>query len=235
MDIDPESSKVYELTLVGIAECYLYNGIVDTLEGAKKALDILVPLTGMDPENTDANIQARHQLAYALSREGDLRASYGWYCSTVLSAAASPRENIMGTLGESISATSTYNAMICCGADRLSPTAQRIFWARLAQKECVTVKLNADKRLERAQKIVETLQAARKLRDICGGCGAEFEGKERKFCRGCKAFCYCSRECQKMHWNRKKDGHREDCKGAMELKRKMKEARKEAAGMTNDN
>ena len=60
-----------------------------------------------------------------------------------------------------------------------------------------------------------------------------FEGKDRKFCRSCKTFCYCSRECQKMHWNRKKDGHREDCKGAMELKQKLKKARREAA-MKND-
>ena len=235
MEIDPESSKTYAESLVAIASCYLYDGVVEKREGIKQALGILVPLTGIDPENTDATIQARFQLAYALYGKGDSQASYGWYCSAVLLAAASPGENTMGSLGESLSATSTYNAMICCGYGRLasSVTAQRIFWARLAQKECVSVKLNTDKRLERAQKIVKTLQAARRLRDTCGGCGAEFEGKERKFCHGCKAFCYCSRECQKMHWNRKKDGHREDCKGAMDLKVKLKKARKEAAATKN--
>ena len=34
-----------------------------------------------------------------------------------------------------------------------------------------------------------------------------------------------------MHWNRKKeDGHREDCKGAIELKQKVKELKKNMIG-----
>lgn len=74
--------------------------------------------------------------------------------------------------------------------------------------------------------LVESRNMLRWVRDICGGCGAEFVGKERKFCRGCRTYCYCSRDCQKMHWNRKHDGHREDCKAATELKQKMKEAKK---------
>ena len=55
----------------------------------------------------------------------------------------------------------------------------------------------------------------------CAHCSVELAKAMR--CSQCKTVCYCSRECQKMHWNRKKDGHREDCKGAMELKQKMKE------------
>lgn len=66
----------------------------------------------------------------------------------------------------------------------------------------------------------------RQLRDTCGACGAEFEGKDRKYCGGCRTFCYCSRECQKMHWNRKAIGHREDCLGLNDLKMKLKDAKK---------
>ena len=84
-------------------------------------------------------------------------------------------------------------------------------------------------RIVRVKNLVDLHRGLRSLRDICGGCGAEFEGKERKFCRACRAYCYCSRECQKMHWNRKKGGHREDCKGASELKQKMKEKKKAEA------
>jgi hypothetical protein len=68
----------------------------------------------------------------------------------------------------------------------------------------------------------------RKIRNKCGGCGAILEGDMRKKCGGCKTFCYCSRECQKLHWNRSKNGHRDECKEVMELKRKVKDARKES-------
>ena len=64
----------------------------------------------------------------------------------------------------------------------------------------------------------------REVRDSCGGCGAALEGDMRKYCRGCKAYCYCSRECQKLHWNRKKDSHRDECNKAKEHWEKAVEA-----------
>lgn len=54
----------------------------------------------------------------------------------------------------------------------------------------------------------------REIRDECGGCGAALEGETRKYCAGCRTHCYCSRDCQKRHWNRSRDGHREECKEA---------------------
>ena len=64
----------------------------------------------------------------------------------------------------------------------------------------------------------------RKARNSCGGCGAALEGAMRKYCRGCKAYCYCSKDCQKLHWNRKKDSHRDECKEAKEHWEKVMEA-----------
>ena len=105
--------------------------------------------------------------------------------------------------------------------------AQAAFWMKRTRVSDVGYVTVAGLR-GAVERLVRFRQDLRALRDICGGCGVEFEGKERKFCRGCRTFCYCSRECQKMHWNRKNDGHREDCKGLTESKQKVKEAKRMA-------
>ena len=51
----------------------------------------------------------------------------------------------------------------------------------------------------------------RNIRNACGGCGAVLEGERRKMCRRCRTYCYCSRDCQKSHWNRADGGHRGEC------------------------
>ena len=51
----------------------------------------------------------------------------------------------------------------------------------------------------------------RNIRNACAGCGAVLEGDMRKMCRRCRTYCYCSRECQGLHWNRAIYGHREEC------------------------
>ena len=60
----------------------------------------------------------------------------------------------------------------------------------------------------------ECRKILREIRNSCGGCGATLQGETRKYCAGCQAHCYCSRDCQKRHWNRSQDGHKEECKEA---------------------
>ena len=74
---------------------------------------------------------------------------------------------------------------------------------------------------ERRQEIRSEL---REIRNSCGGCGAALEGERRKYCRGCRTYCYCNRECQKVHWARADNGHRDECKEVMCQARKIFEA-----------
>ena len=74
---------------------------------------------------------------------------------------------------------------------------------------------------ERRKKIRSEL---REIRNACGGCGVSLEGERRQYCRGCRAYCYCSRECQKLHWSRADNGHREECKEVMCQARKIWQA-----------
>ena len=45
-----------------------------------------------------------------------------------------------------------------------------------------------------------------RARHSCASCGIGLDASNRKMCKNCRASCYCSRQCQKTHWNRL-DGH----------------------------
>ena len=51
----------------------------------------------------------------------------------------------------------------------------------------------------------------RELRGACASCGAFLNRSTRKLCGGCHTCCYCSRQCQKQHWNNRDCGHRTEC------------------------
>lgn len=62
------------------------------------------------------------------------------------------------------------------------------------------------------------------LRGHCATCNVALSTSNRKLCKGCKVHCYCSHQCQKMHWNRKDGlGHAEECKEAQDLAKQWRE------------
>ena len=187
--------------LCNIAEMYV---IQNNLAGRIKAKSILLPLLDSDFVLPDVH----WWLGTIYHSERTFQDAYNHYFQFAI---ASEDEYAMVPL----------NATIC--KEALGDLAQARFWAGRVKIADMSFS-SADERKEALVDLLDFRRQFRELRDTCGGCGAEFEGKERKFCRDCRTFCYCSRDCQKMHWNRKNDGHREDCKAATELKKEMKEA-----------
>lgn len=151
----------------------------------------------------------------------DYRSALAWFTSAAFAT-------YLAGVDEEKMRNAEHGAMLCCQG--LQKYAQAKFFGNLSRTSLQSeVSLPQLARIERVDCLVDLQRELRTIRDTCGGCGVEFEGKERKFCRGCRAYCYCSRDCQKMHWNRMEGGHREDCKGVMELKQKMKEKKRAEA------
>ena len=181
-------------------------------EGSRAAAkSILLSVTGYrsssDPKVFDRSV-ALYFLGLTFQRESNYGEAYNIFTECVTTCGSKKIEDV------------AYVQMMCSNAQGLD--AQSRFWLRQINLSAIPTK----SRRQAAKKYISQRSDLRKLRDICGACGTEFEGKDRKFCGGCRTFCYCSRKCQKMHWNSKEYGHREDCLGLKDLKMKLKEAKK---------
>ena len=87
-----------------------------------------------------------------------------------------------------------------------------LFWAKQA---AIADGCSHKKRAERAH------SELCEMRESCSTCGVALNSSNRKLCAGCKISCYCSRDCQKVHWNRPDDGHRDQCKTIMKMVEEM--------------
>ena len=67
----------------------------------------------------------------------------------------------------------------------------------------------------------ETHQRLCDLRQECAWCQTSLDRSTRKMCKGCKAHCYCSEDCQRAHWNADENDHRSECQKVMEVKKKV--------------
>ena len=113
---------------------------------------------------------------------------------------------------------SAYDAMDCCL--RLKRLAEAKLWLSVAS----TSEEQAHDEPVHLSGLQENL---RTLRKTCKVCSVPLDTATRKLCKGCKTYCYCSVECQKIHWDRSEDGHREECKRVTELKKQLANIQKE--------
>ena len=110
-------------------------------------------------------------------------------------------------------AIAAYSLMSCCW--KLDRFAEAKVWLTVPDvTACTGVNMFGES-------LPNVQSSLRVLRQACKVCGVSLNADTRKLCKGCKAYCYCSRDCQKVHWNRSGDGHREECKKVMAMKKEI--------------
>ena len=110
------------------------------------------------------------------------------------------------------------DAMDCCWL--LDRFAEAKFWMTVATRTKAKPGdvYDGDAFIDNIPNVQSSLQV---LRQSCKVCCVPLDRSNRKLCKGCKTYCYCSRDCQKVHWNRSEDGHREECKRVTEIKKEI--------------
>ena len=107
-------------------------------------------------------------------------------------------------------------AALCCSVDIGNLSLVR-YWYGLVSD-------SADVRDTKILKTVHDMLCD--LRQICAWCQTNLDRSTRKMCKGCKAHCYCSEDCQRAHWNAEENDHRSECQKVMEVKIKVARTKK---------
>ena len=187
-----KDKSINQLALVGIE--YYKSGKHD------EAQSTLSAILEMDVENVVTRSKTQHNLGCLYDCAGDDFSALKWFSKCAM----------QGDNGVDVAC----GAMGCCR--NLQRYAEAKLWLSFASRARKDI---PDHWVEH---VLHFQQDLRDLRQSCKVCSAPLDRSNRNLCKGCKAYCYCSRDCQKVHWNRSGDGHREECKRVMGLKEKAK-------------
>jgi hypothetical protein len=165
-----------------------------------EAQSTLSAILEMDVENVATDATTQYNLGCLYDDAGDYSSALKWFSRCV-------------TEGDN-DADAACGAMDCCW--QLQRYAEAKLWLSFAPpREEIPDSQHWAVYVPRLQ------QHLRDLRQSCTVCSTPLDRSNRKLCKGCKTYCYCSRDCQKVHWNRSEDGHREECKRVTELEEKL--------------
>ena len=188
-----KNGSISELALIAIE--YSLSGKRD------EAQSTLSAMLEMDTEKFASSAATQHNLGCLYYRAGDNSSALKWFSKC-------------GMQGE-YSVNAACCAMKCCR--KLQRYAEAKLWLSIASSSWARHGIPDTW----AEIVPHLQQRLRTLRQSCKVCSAPLHRVNRKLCKGCTAYCYCSRDCQKVHWNRSEDGHREECKRVTELKEKL--------------
>jgi tetratricopeptide (TPR) repeat protein len=187
-----EDDVINYLTLV--ADAYRRSGDCD------EAQSTLSAILEMDVEIVATDATTQYNLGSLYHNLREYPSALKWFTAASLHQVYNP--------------VSAYGAMECSW--HLQRVAEAKFWLSFGSRTGQGIPDYV------AEKVSHFQQHLRDLRQSCTVCSAPLDRSNRKLCKGCKTYCYCSRDCQKVHWNCSEDGHREECKRVTALKEKMK-------------
>ena len=190
-----------------IAHVYLKLG---TPEAFVRAESILLSLA------KDGRDEAQYELGIFYQTLEDFDAARKWCTEAIFNSEAAMQKDM--------SASAVLFSSLA-----LSDFPQAKVWADIVVKSKWFLDARVDNhcqlhgRTERVTDLISVRRGLLDLRKACAICGLSLDRTTRKLCKGCKAHCYCSTQCQEKHWNKAVDGHRAECKGAQALKKRIKD------------
>ena len=187
---DPVVMKNYFYdSMIILAEKYYNNGDLDQRD------DLLETLLRGSPDNLPADTQ------YRLG--GALLLAENWISAEEIFLSSAMNGHVL----------SAWNLQVFFSEESLF--AKQKVWIDHVKKNIVLLpksqSYNFRMTIEKAKKNF------RELRGACASCGVLLDRSTRKLCGGCHTYCYCSRQCQKQHWNNRHCGHKTECIGTQKL------------------
>ena len=193
--------------LVGYSDIASKYRELNTPKGNEKALSILLPLA------EDGNPTGQLECGFIYESIGDFSSSRKWITEAMFCSDLPDKKSVAALcalkMNEKLS--DVPHAKV------LADVVKRTGFLQFAPGE------QDDLRTKRVIALIGIRRKLLELRSNCAGCDKSLDRATRKLCKGCHAYCYCSADCQKEHWNDDDDGHRAECKGAQALKKRMKD------------